>query len=74
MERIDKLGRSCAEANMRTPFRWHRREIGAQIDPEFRIGFAEAHGCGPRLYFDDSDRSEQRFIKAGCFRKISYRD
>jgi hypothetical protein len=74
MERIDKLGRSRAEANMCTAFRRHRGENGAQIDPEFRIGFAEAHGCGPRFYFGDSDRSEHCFIKAGCFRKVSYRD
>lgn len=74
MERIDKLGRSRAEANMRTAFWWHRGGIGAKIDPEFRIGFAETRGCGPRLYFDNSDRSEHRFMKACRFRKIPYRD
>src|SRR5438093_277722 len=42
VERIDIVGCFGAQADVRAALGRHRRHAGAQVDPEFGIGFAEA--------------------------------
>ena len=45
---IDRIGGSRAKADVHAALRRDRRHAGAQIDPEFGIGLAEADGRGAR--------------------------
>src|SRR5262249_16118426 len=74
LESIDEAAGLRTETDMRTGALWQRSKAGAQIDPEFRITFAESDHCRSHVKLADPDRGKQRLIKAGRRGKIGDRD
>src|SRR5277367_525684 len=68
MESIDLTGRSRAKADMGAATLLHPRHALAQIDPELRIGFAEADRGRPRHQTRKPERRQGRPVESrGAF-------
>ena len=74
MESIDESSGLRTETDMCAAALWQRSKAGTQIDPEFRITFAESDRCRSRFELADPDRGKQQLIKAGRGGKIGDRD
>ena len=64
MERIDLAGSPSAKTDMRAAFMRYLAHVLAQIDPEFRIVFAEADRGRPRHQSRQPECGERGLIEA----------
>src|SRR5207244_3810791 len=63
-ERIDVAGRSGAQANVDAAALLDLSHVGAEVDPEFGIGFAETDGGRARHQPRETKRRQRRLIEA----------
>ena len=64
VKRINFSNRFRTKTDMAAAVRRTRRHAGTQVDPEFRLGFAETDGGGPCHNPGKAERRQCRFIKA----------